>query len=120
MFWVLRVVLTRPWSALRRARQVVDELLDVAKFEGRPHYQMASEIPLVFWEAAYDEIEWTYDPGTLPPTAAPARVPCAVCRVPCAVCRVPCAVCRVPCAVCRVRPDCEVPTCFSSPRPQSR
>lgn len=41
---------------------VVDELLDVAKFEGRPHYQMASEIPLVFWEAAYDEIEWTYDP----------------------------------------------------------
>jgi tRNA pseudouridine38/39 synthase len=43
--------------------QVVDELLDVGKVEGRPHYQMASEIPLVFWEAAYDEIEWTYDPG---------------------------------------------------------
>lgn len=61
------------------AGQVVDELLDVAKFEGRPHYQMASEIPLVFWEAAYDEIEWTYDPGTLPPTAAPACVLCAVC-----------------------------------------
>ncbi len=92
MFWVLRVVLTRPWSALRWARQVVDELLDVAKFEGRPHYQMASEIPLVFWEAAYDEIEWTYDPGTLPSAA----------------------VCRVPCAAC------EVLTCFPSPRPQSR
>lgn len=44
---------------------VVDQLLDLSQIEGRPHYEMASEVPLVLWEAAYHNIEWTYDAAAL-------------------------------------------------------
>jgi len=51
-------------STTALAYQVVDQLLDLSQIEGRPHYEMASEVPLVLWEAAYHNIEWTYDAGT--------------------------------------------------------
>ena len=37
---------------------VVNELLDVKKFPGRPQYPIADPKPLVFWVAEYDGVEW--------------------------------------------------------------
>ncbi len=48
-----------------RSFKIVDKLLNVPDLVGRPDYAMASELPLVFWEASYDNIEWTYDPGNV-------------------------------------------------------
>lgn len=37
---------------------VVDELLDIEKYPGRPQYVIADPEPLVFWMAEYSDVEW--------------------------------------------------------------
>ena len=37
---------------------VVQELLDIVKYPGRPQYPIAEPEPLVFWRAEYDNVEW--------------------------------------------------------------
>jgi tRNA pseudouridine38/39 synthase len=37
---------------------VVRELLDIAKYPGRPQYPIAAPEPLVFWRAEYSDVEW--------------------------------------------------------------
>ena len=45
--------------------QVIDELLDVSVSKGKPGYLMASEIPLVLYDAEYEDLPFIYDAGIL-------------------------------------------------------
>jgi tRNA pseudouridine38/39 synthase len=38
--------------------EVVTQLLDIARFPGRPQYAIADPEPLVFWRAEYENVEW--------------------------------------------------------------
>ncbi|ODV80845.1 tRNA pseudouridine synthase [Suhomyces tanzawaensis NRRL Y-17324] len=37
---------------------VITDLLDVERFEGKPHYEMANDIPLVLYDCSYDDLQW--------------------------------------------------------------
>ncbi|KFM71666.1 tRNA pseudouridine(38/39) synthase, partial [Stegodyphus mimosarum] len=45
--------------------QIVDQLLDIESCPRKPQYNMASEIPLVLFDCAYDNIEWIYNKESL-------------------------------------------------------
>ena len=42
--------------------QVIKELFDVSR--GKPFYNMAPDVPLLFYEATYDELDFLYEPGS--------------------------------------------------------
>jgi tRNA pseudouridine38/39 synthase len=44
---------------------VVQELLDVKRYPGRPQYVIAAPEPLVFWCAEYEGVEWQEADGAL-------------------------------------------------------
>jgi tRNA pseudouridine38/39 synthase len=40
---------------------IIDQLLDIEKNPKKPVYDLASEIPLVLWDCAFEGIQWNYD-----------------------------------------------------------
>ncbi|XP_067136984.1 tRNA pseudouridine(38/39) synthase [Centruroides vittatus] len=45
----------------KEAPQVVKELLDVEKYPRKPQYAMAIDIPLVFFDCEFGDVNWQYD-----------------------------------------------------------
>lgn len=40
--------------------EIVRDLLDMEKYPTKPEYEMAHDVPLVFYDCLYDNIEWIY------------------------------------------------------------
>ena len=45
--------------------EVIDWMLDIEQCPQRPQYNMASEIPLVLYDCAFEELSWKHEPGVL-------------------------------------------------------
>ncbi|XP_074619642.1 tRNA pseudouridine(38/39) synthase-like [Acropora palmata] len=45
--------------------EVIDWMLDIKQCPRRPQYNMASEIPLVLYDCAYDKFSWQHETGIL-------------------------------------------------------
>ncbi|XP_044176009.1 tRNA pseudouridine(38/39) synthase-like [Acropora millepora] len=45
--------------------EVIDWMLDIKQCPRRPQYNMASEIPLVLYDCAYEKFSWQHETGIL-------------------------------------------------------
>lgn len=42
----------------KEEESIVEELLDVEKWDGKPHYNISSELPLVLFDCTYKNVNW--------------------------------------------------------------
>ncbi|KAI8082705.1 pseudouridine synthase [Halteromyces radiatus] len=42
---------------------IIKDLMDISRYPGRPEYPMASDLPLILYDCAFDSIVWHYAPS---------------------------------------------------------